>query len=49
MITGPGKSLVDAIWDHFANGGLTNALTVIEQFTYLMFLRRLDEQQVNEE
>ena len=46
MITGPLKSQVDAIWNHFANGGLTNALTVIEQFTYLLFLRRLDEQQI---
>ena len=49
MITGPLKSQVDAIWNHFANGGLTNALTVIEQFTYLLFLRRLDERQVSEE
>ncbi len=49
MITGPLKSQVDTIWDHFANGGLTNALTVIEQFTYLLFLRRLDERQVSEE
>ncbi len=49
MITGPLRSQVDAIWNHFANGGLTNALTVIEQFTYLLFLRRLDERQTNEE
>ncbi|WP_020570442.1 class I SAM-dependent DNA methyltransferase [Neolewinella persica] len=49
MITGQIKSQVDAIWNLFANGGLTNALTVIEQFTYLLFLRRLDERQINEE
>lgn len=49
MITGPLKSQVDAIWNTFANGGLTNALTVIEQFTYLLFLRRLDEQQTRDE
>ena len=49
MITGQLKSQVDAIWNLFANGGLTNALTVIEQFTYLLFLRRLDERQVSQE
>lgn len=49
MITGQLKSQVDNIWNLFATGGLTNALTVIEQFTYLLFLRRLDERQVNEE
>ncbi|PHI20958.1 N-6 DNA methylase [Lewinellaceae bacterium SD302] len=49
MITGTLKSQVDQIWNHFANGGLTNALTVIEQFTYLLFLRRLDERQLRQE
>lgn len=46
MITGTLKSQVDQIWNTFATGGLTNALTVIEQFTYLLFLRRLDERQL---
>jgi len=46
MITGELKSQVDKIWDYFANGGISNPLTVIEQFTFLLFLRRIDESQV---
>ena len=49
MITGELKSQVDRIWDAFANGGIVNAITVIEQFTYLLFIRRLDEMQLLEE
>ncbi len=49
MITGELKSQVDKIWDAFANGGIVNAITVIEQFTYLLFIRRLDEMQLLEE
>lgn len=45
MITGDLKSKVDKIWDTFWTGGISNPLTVIEQFTYLLFMRRLDEQQ----
>lgn len=45
MITGEIKSQVDGIWDAFAAGGVVNPLTVIEQMTYLIFLRRLDENQ----
>ncbi|MCB1156068.1 MAG: SAM-dependent DNA methyltransferase [Leptospiraceae bacterium] len=49
MITGELKSQVDRIWEAFAWGGITNALTVIEQFTYLLFLRRIDEIQLADE
>ncbi len=49
MITGEIKSQVDKIWESFATGGNTNSLTVIEQFTYLLFIRRLDEIQLLEE
>jgi len=49
MITGEIKSQVDKIWESFWTGGVSNPLTVIEQFTYLLFLRRLDETQVLEE
>ena len=49
MITGELKSQVDKIWEAFWTGGISNPLTVIEQFTYLLFLRRLDEQQTLEE
>lgn len=43
MITGEIKKKVDKIWEIFWTGGLTNPLTVIEQFTYLLFMKRLDE------
>ncbi len=46
MITGELRSQVDKIWEAFWTGGISNPLTVIEQFTYLLFLRRLDEQQL---
>jgi len=45
LITGELKSQVDKIWEAFWTGGISNPLTVIEQFTYLLFLRRLDERQ----
>lgn len=45
MITGEIRNKVDAIWDHFYSAGVSNPLSVIEQFTYLLFLRQLDEQQ----
>jgi type I restriction enzyme M protein len=45
MVTGELKSQVDKIWETFWTGGVSNPLTVIEQFTYLLFLRRLDETQ----
>ena len=49
MITGELKSKVDKIWEAFWTGGISNPLSVIEQFTYLLFIRRLDEQQLLEE
>src|SRR5690606_16807094 len=49
MITGELKSQVDKIWESFWSGGVANPLTVIEQMTYLIFLRRLDERQQLEE
>jgi type I restriction enzyme M protein len=49
MITGELKSQVDKIWNAFWTGGISNPLTVIEQFTYLLFIRRLDERQILEE
>ncbi|MGK9251820.1 N-6 DNA methylase [Paenibacillus humicus] len=45
MITGEIKNKVDAVWETFWTGGITNPLSVIEQFTYLLFMRQLDEQQ----
>jgi type I restriction enzyme M protein len=49
MITGELKSHVDKIWESFWIGGVSNSFTVIEQFTYLLFIRRLDETQLLEE
>ncbi|EJF10591.1 class I SAM-dependent DNA methyltransferase [Pontibacter sp. BAB1700] len=43
MITGELKNKVDRIWEAFWTGGISNPLTVIEQITYLLFIRRLDE------
>ena len=43
MITGELKSKVDGLWEIFWTGGLTNPLDVIEQITYLMFIRDLDD------
>src|SRR5712692_5239294 len=49
MITGTIKGQIDRIWDAFWAGGIANPLEVIEQITYLLFLRRLDDLQVLEE
>ena len=45
MLTGELRSQVDRIWDAFWSGGISNPLEVIEQITYLLFLRRLDDLQ----
>ena len=45
MITGDLKSKVDRVWDAFWSGGIANPLEVMEQITYLLFLRRLDDLQ----
>ncbi|MDZ7882466.1 MAG: class I SAM-dependent DNA methyltransferase [Mycobacterium sp.] len=46
MITGELKSKVDRVWDAFWSGGISNPLEVIEQITYLLFVRRLDDLQI---
>lgn len=43
------KTQIDKIWTTFWSGGISNPLTVIEQITYLLFIRRLDELQIREE
>ncbi len=43
MIVGSVRSQVDRIWDAFAAGGISNPIEVIEQMTYLLFIKRLDE------
>ena len=49
MITGELKSQIDKVWEAFWTGGLSNPITVIEQMTYLLFIRRLDELQTQNE
>ena len=43
MLTGDLKSKIDQIWSAFWSGGIANPIEVIEQITYLLFLRRLDD------
>src|SRR5699024_1035701 len=45
VITGALKSRIDRVWDAVWSGGISNPLEEIEQVTYLLFMRRLDEQQ----
>lgn len=49
MITGVIKNKIDKIWTDIWAGGITNPLTVIEQLTYLMFIRSLDEKELETE
>jgi len=49
MLTGEIRNQVDRIWDAFWTGGISNPLEVMEQITYLLFLRRLDDLQTLEE
>ncbi len=49
MITGELKSKIDRVWEAFWTGGLSNPITVIEQMTFLLFIRRLDDLQVQRE
>lgn len=49
MITGIIKNKVDKIWTDIWAGGITNPITVIEQLTYLLFIRSLDEKELEHE
>ena len=49
MVTGAIKNKVDKIWTDIWAGGIANPLTVIEQLTYLMFIRSLDEKELENE
>ncbi|HEF7289792.1 TPA: SAM-dependent DNA methyltransferase [Bacillus cereus] len=49
MITGELRSKVDKLWEVFWTGGITNPLSVIEQFTYLLFIKGLDEVETTKE
>jgi type I restriction enzyme M protein len=49
MVTGELRSQIDRIWDAFWAGGISNPIEVIEQLTYLLFIKRLDDLQTVEE
>jgi type I restriction enzyme M protein len=49
MLTGDIRNQIDQIWNSFWTGGISNPLEVIEQITYLLFIRRLDELHTLEE
>ncbi len=49
MLTGELRGQIDAIWNSFWTGGISNPLEVMEQITYLLFLRRLDDLHTLEE
>ena len=49
MITGELKSKIDAVWNDFWSGGISNPLEVMEQLTYLLFIKGLDERQTRAE
>lgn len=42
MITEEIKNKIDNLWDTFWTGGITNSITILEQMTYLFFMRMLD-------
>jgi type I restriction enzyme M protein len=49
MLTGEIRNQIDSIWNDFWAGGVANPLSVIEQMTYLLFIKRLDELHTLEE
>ena len=49
MVTGEIKNKIDQIWDTFFVAGITNPITVLEQMTYIFFMKMLDDKQLQEE
>lgn len=49
MLTGDLRNKIDRIWETFWTGGITNPLDVIEQFTYLLFIKQLDDVETTKE
>lgn len=49
MITGEIKNRIDQIWDVFYASGITNSISVLEQMTYLFFMKMLDDEQIRRE
>lgn len=49
MLTGELRNRIDTVWNAFWSGGIANPLEVIEQITYLLFIRGLDDAHTREE
>ncbi len=49
MITGELKSKIDKIWDTIWTGGITSPITVLEQITYLLFMKLIDDMEIRKE
>lgn len=49
MLTGELRSQIDSVWNAFWSGGISNPMEVLEQITYLFFIRRLDDAHTLEE
>jgi len=49
MITGTLKNDIDSIWNTFWTGGISNTITIVEQLTYLIFIKDLDETETRNE
>lgn len=49
MITGELKSKIYKIWDTISTGGISSPITVLEQITYLMFMKLLDDKEIKKE
>ncbi len=43
------KAQIDKLWETFWSNGISNPLTVIEQISYLFFIKELDEKHTREE
>lgn len=46
MLNSTLKSSIGRLWDKFWSGGISNPLTAIEQISYLLFMKRLDEMDI---
>lgn len=49
MITGELRSKVDKLWETFWSNGISNPISVIEQISYLLFIKRLDDLELTKE
>lgn len=48
MITGELKNKIDRIWEYFWTAGITNPMTVLEQLTFILYMKMLDDKQIQD-